>query len=194
MGQVESSRSWSSCTFISKFLSEHNGACISPPVCTNSMLYGKGAFFIYCFLNMSTNCNLVISQNCEVHSSSLWATNVFFVTLSFWCVHTNFSKSFKPQSSSMNYMSFLWHRLVFLKARLWKACYRHCSCVLEHGRTQWKERAFRQTCNLGKSILRLRFTFQKLTNHENLRTDFTGGLIIQQVWLFCLVGFYLFLA
>ena len=31
--------------------SEHKGVCISPPICTNKLIFGKGAFFILFCLN-----------------------------------------------------------------------------------------------------------------------------------------------
>ena len=36
-------------------LLEQTGACIYPPICTNRLIFGEGAFLILFFLNMLTN-------------------------------------------------------------------------------------------------------------------------------------------
>ena len=51
---------------------EHNGAYISPTICTNRLIFDKGAFIILFFLNMLTN----------PMTSQIWTfvTSLFVVT------------------------------------------------------------------------------------------------------------------
>ena len=41
---------------------KHKDAYISPPVCTNRLIFGKGAFFILFFLNMLFNPNPILKD------------------------------------------------------------------------------------------------------------------------------------
>ena len=47
--------------------SVQTGAYIHPTICTNRLIFGKEAFFIFLFLNMLTNLIIIINLNfCDV--------------------------------------------------------------------------------------------------------------------------------
>ena len=62
--------------------SEHNGAYISQPICTNKLIFSKRVFFFLLFLNMRTN--LIISQ------ILIFVTSHFSIVLATFNSHQKF--------------------------------------------------------------------------------------------------------
>ena len=95
---------------------EHNGAYISPTICTNRLIFGNGAFIILFFLNMTSNPRITLR---------IWTfvTSLFSSIFTIWKSvaerHLGFSKRFNQVSASV---STKFHRLESLrfKARNFK--------------------------------------------------------------------------